>query len=668
MSILRDFRKREIDTFPGLDSRTEPRKNIRAQKVENVHFELDHPRTRSGLGQYSTVAGVDDGGYGHGMGAPTSHFSFTHFLTTAWAKFVALASDGSAKYLYYETLSGEGATDVLKASLNALTTNAVSAVYGTRIYTAFTDDDGDAISTQQGIVWNGNVQSGVGPQVDTLFQPPLSLSVTVTPTEPSSGVVTEGNHKIGLVYTTRNGYDTKPTVYSTPVTASGDMNLLITLSPSLLPGGVWPLWVQDIKLIITTVQNTELYYFVPLTEGGVVSPTPGGSGAVSFTFNMEDIALTQAQEATDWFTLTTSTEIGEVKFIGTYGDRMVYISDKGKESAIWFSDVGDPQRIAADRNQRFLPNKRPANGGAELNGVYYVFGPNDTYAFTETTDFPVTWFPPQQMSSSVGIKYPGCVARNSTNSMLWVAHTSGLYTFNGQQYNDLPASYRQPVEWARINWAAPSWCFKLIDDEVNEQVLFQVPLDGAVKPSHVLKWDYKRGFSRDHVRFSIDNYKDGEGPLVPVLELVQNPNTSLLEVWALDAESNAVYRTKNRTDDASTWFTDDGLSIESVYRSEALSPVGPAPLKHGGTHARITGAGDVYVTIYPYVGSLDLADSYRFKGAYTRDLDATQYGPYLFLLGWQSETVYLEVSNNENDSWWELGSITHYYNDWLAQR
>jgi len=644
--------------------------------VENVHFELDHPRTRSGLAEFTTISNVDTGGQSHGIAAPTSHYSFKSFISATWNRFVALADNGSNRYLYFHTMSGLPLyTDILKSGLNSSVTNAISTVYGTRLFTVFTDNDGKAVSGRQGIVWNGNYTSGPPSviQVDDLFQAPASSAVTITPTEPSAGVVTAGNHKVGLVYGTRNGYETKPTIYSAPITASGDKLLSISIDPAALSGNVWPAWVYYVKIILTTVQNTELYYFVPGTSG-ITYPNPLTSTPAVFTVDISDIELTQAAEATDWFSLTTSAELGNVKFIDSYGDRMVYVVDNSDEdtlanaSSIWFSDVADPQRIAADRNQRFLPNKKPITGGAELNGVYYVFGPNWTYAFTETTDFPVTWFPAQQMSGTVGIKYPGCVARNSTNSMLWVAHTSGLYTFNGQQYNDLPASYRQPVEWARINWAAPSWCFKLIDDEVNEQVLFQVPLDGAVKPSHVLKWDYKRGFSRDHVRFSIDNYKDGEGPLVPVLELVQNPNTSLLEVWALDAESNAVYRTKNRTDDASTWFTDDGLSIESVYRSEALSPVGPAPFKHGGTHARITGAGDVYVTIYPYVGSLDLADSYRFKGAYTRDLDATQYGPYLFLLGWQSETVYLEVSNNENDSWWELGSITHYYNDWLAQR
>lgn len=668
MSILRDFRKREIDTFPGLDSRTEPRKNIRAQKVENVHFELDHPRTRSGLAEFDTIDSVDDLSRSHGMGVPTNHYAFKHFIASDWERFVALAKDGSNNvYLYYETLAGAtaGQTDVLVPSLNSTITNAITTIYGARVYSVFTKDDGSALSAQQGIVWNG-AYTGTSIEVDTLFQAPWTGTINVGTVETNPAPVTEGVHKLALVFVTRNGHETAPKLLSS-VTATGDVDITISFTPTTN----WPDWVDAVKPVITTVQNQELYYFVPNTS---LSVTAGTMTAVQFLFDMSDIELTQASEATDWFSLANSSTVGAVKFIDNYGDRLVYIVDNadqdtfGNASSVWFSDVADPQRIAADRNQRFLPNKRPMTGGAELNGVYYVFGPNWTYAFTETTDFPVTWFPAQEISGTVGIKYPGCVVKNSTNSMLWVAHTSGLYTFNGQQYNDLPASYRQPVEWARINWAAPSWCFKMIDDEVNEQVLFQVPLDDAVTPSHVLKWDYKRGFSRDHVRFSLDNYKDGEGPLVPVFELVQNPNTSLLEVWALDAESNAVYRTKNRTDDAATWFTDDGLSIESVYRSEALSPVGPAPLKHGGVHARITGAGNVNVTIYPYVGSLDLADSYRFKGAYTRDLDETQYGPYLFLLGWQSETAYFEVSNATNDSWWELGSITHYYNDWLAQR
>jgi len=668
MSILRDFRTREIDTFPGSDSRTEPRKSNRAQLAKNVHYELDYPRTRTGLVEFDVIDNVDTLTRSHGMGAPDKHYSFKHLITAAWSRFVALAKDVSNNvYLYYSTLDGPsvvGQTDVLVPSLNSTITNSISTVYGTRLYSVFTDDNGDAFPTQQGVVWNGSY-TGSSIHVDPLFQAPLSTAVTVTPTEPTTGTVTAGDHKVALVYGTRNGHETKPTSYTTPVTASGGANLDITLSPAALPGGVWPDWVYYVKLAFTTVQNPELYYFIPGTPG-IAYPTPGGSGTVTFTIDISDVVLSQASEATDWFSLASSADVGEVKFVDTYGDRIVYVSDDGDSdthgpaSGIWFSDVADPQRLAADRNLRFLPNKKPINGGIELNGVYYVFGPNWTYAFNETTDYPVTWFPAQEISGTVGIKYAGCVARNSTNSMLWVAHTSGLYTFNGQQYNNLPASYRNPVEWDRINWEAPAWCFKLIDDEVNEQVMFQVPLDAAVKPSHVLKWDYKRGFSRDHVRFSIDDYSDGEGALSPVMELVQNPGTSLVEVWILDAESNSLYRTKNTSD--TTPFNDDGAGIDSVYRSEALSPVGPAPLKHGGTHFRLTGAGDAKINVYSY-------DQYRSKGVVTRDLDATQYGPFLILLGWHSETAYLEVSNNNTaNAWWKLGSITHYYGDWLAQR
>lgn len=660
MSILRDYRSREIDTFPGLDSRTEPRKNIRAQVVKNVHFELDHVRTRTGLGLFDTIDDVDDLSRSHGMGIPANHYSFKHFIAADWERYVALAKDVSNNvYLYYETLAGStaGQTDVLVPSLNASITNSISTVYGARLYSVFTKNDGTALSAQQGIVWNGGY-TGTSIEVDTLFQAPWTGTINLGSSEGSAAPVTAGAHKVALVFVTRNGHETAPKLIGT-VTATGDLDITITFTPTTN----WPEWVDKVKPIITTVQNQDLYYFVPNESMAV---TAGTTNPVQFTFTMSDVELTQASEATDWFSLADSADIGAVKFIDTYGDRLVYVADSadedtfGNASSIWFSDVADPQRVAADRNQRFLPNKRLITGGVELNGVYYVFGPNWTYAFTETTDFPVTWFPAQEISGTVGIKYPGCVAKNSTNSMLWVAHTSGLYTFNGQQYNDLPASYRQPVEWDRINWAAPSWCFKLIDDEVNEQVMFQVPLDDAVTPSHILKWDYKRGFSRDHVRFSLDNYSGFPSDLVPIIEIVQHPTTKLLEVWVLAGESNDIHRMKNIND--TTPFSDNTLGIDSVYRSEALSPVGPAPKKHGGTHFRLTGEGEAEINVYSY-------DQYRSFGTLTRDLDVTQYGPYLILLGWQSETAYLEVSNNATrDAWWQLGSITHYYKDWLAQR
>ena len=660
MSILRDFRERDVDTFPGSDSRTEPRKNIRAQVVKNVHFELDHPRTRTGLVEFDEITNVDLGGQSHGLAAPTKHYTFDHFIAATWERFVCLADNGSNRYLYYSTLVGTASNDIIKYGLSSSLTNAVTTTYGSRFYAAFTKDDGTSLNTQQGIVWDGRY-TGSGPSTintDSLFQVPWNGAITVLPTETNPQPVTAGVHKFGIVYVTRNGYETRPQLLS-DITATGDLDINIQLTPS----ADWPDWVLRVKPIITTVQNPELYYFVPNTSLDV---TPGTTTPVNFLLVDSDVTISQWSEATDWFSLTTSTEIGAIKFVDTYGDRLVYVVDRSDASvladasSIWFSDVGDPERVAADRNQRFLPNKKPITGGKELNGVYYVFGPNWTYAFTETTDFPVTWFPAQEISGSVGIKYPGCVAVNSTNSMLWVAHTSGLYTFNGQQYNDLPASYRNPVEWDRINWAAPAWCFKLIDDEVNEQVMFQVPLDAAVKPTHVLKWNYSRGFSRDHVRFSIDNYSDGEGALTPIIEIAQHPTTKLSEVWVADADDPVIYRTKNVND--TTPFNDDGAGIDSVYRSEALSPVGPAPLKHGGTHFRLTGAGDAEVSVYSY-------DQYRLFGPVTRDLDVTKRGPYLVLLGWQSETAYLEVSNDAvANAWWQLGSITHYYSDWLAQR
>jgi len=139
------------------------------------------------------------------------------------------------------------------------------APWGQRLYVALQSSAMRGVYHAQ--VWDGNSSH----QMANCFQRPLLYmsEVTLAPTTPMPGSVTQGSHWLGVIFQTVEGFWTKPSpAFSpslefapAPVNCAGGTNLRATLVPTT----VWPSWITKVQLVMTTAANSSQFYLVPGT-------------------------------------------------------------------------------------------------------------------------------------------------------------------------------------------------------------------------------------------------------------------------------------------------------------------------------------------------------------------------------------------------------------------
>ena len=252
MSILRDFNKIEITKFPGADLFSDAVDRIGATLAHNVEYFLGRVETRRGFGPAIDFTNSDPDrkftvNIISGSGTP-NRIRFLYFwFQSDWRRLMIFnAGDGLsvAPYVTYYNFNLQFVEDVV-TTLTVKTVSTVMGEYGSRIFMSFLDEDGNGNDNAK--VWNGLFSSASqGPIVEDLFQAPMSNSeFSLATAEPSAGVITAGDHKLGVVFITFNAHETPPTEIPAVFTASGDMNLRITLTPTT----TWPLWLDKVKII-----------------------------------------------------------------------------------------------------------------------------------------------------------------------------------------------------------------------------------------------------------------------------------------------------------------------------------------------------------------------------------------------------------------------------------
>ena len=159
---------------------------------------------------------------------------------------------------------------------------------GLRLYASFYDSTG-----KNGFA-SAQVYGGDCGRLDNLFAAPIVNPIAAA--ETATGVVTAGLHRIGYVFTTRNGYTGRlcPVDSSgkfTPIsfTSTGNHNLQLTISgalPSYLtlpttPGGC------IFQIVMTVVGQPDTYYAVPGAFATCGNPT-----VITININDYDLAAT----------------------------------------------------------------------------------------------------------------------------------------------------------------------------------------------------------------------------------------------------------------------------------------------------------------------------------------------------------------------------------------
>lgn len=346
---------------------------------------------------------------------------------------------------------------------------------GSRLYGAFYDSSG-RLGIAQGEVYGWSLGT------DTLFEPPLQ-NVPVA-SETGAGVVTAGVHRIGYLYTTRNGYTgplcpVNPQTVFTPIsfTSTGSHNLQVQIPgpyPAYMTAGS-----SEIQIVMTTVANPNQYFAVP---GAIRSPASAPS-IITFSIDDADLAAT-GLDVTSYINLLSQTVGGTGPFfpsaLFTYSSRMGYVTiDSFGDPVVYFSDQNNFQHITADQHGIYLDGQAQPVQCISLRGVCYILTLYATYSVEDSGDVPVKWTPPQLVDGSIGILAPTCVTVNPSLGYAGVASDRGFYIFQGGIYPALPLSYYQQPDWNRINWNVPT-TVQVADDQLNKRFIVTAPLKTTI--------------------------------------------------------------------------------------------------------------------------------------------------------------------------------------------
>ncbi len=381
--------------------------------------------------------------------------------------------------VYYAPAVGVRAWKQASSALATLiaTTGAAYSSFapdGLRGYFAFGNSTG-RYGTASGAIYNAAAGN-----TDNLFPPPLSTTVVTVGvnTTAGAGVVTAGLHRVGLLYTSRNGaYGVCPVNASkvfTPTDATapdGTHSWTVTATfasiPSYMVGGT-------VQVVMSSVANPAAYYAV----AGAVGNVPGAPGAVAITVNISDIDLVEGTDVTLYQTLLTSALAGTPPFLPsalfTYSSRMGYVAlDAAGLPVVYISNPNAFQILNAGLNAIYLEGKQIPVQGTSLDQTCYIASLSGLYSCSDNGGDPVTWTPPARVDGSVGILAPSCILASAGRILL--ASEKGLFAFRGGAFPDVPLSYWQAPDWSRINWAAPTQV-QVVDDALDRVIRVIAPL------------------------------------------------------------------------------------------------------------------------------------------------------------------------------------------------
>lgn len=558
-----------------------------------------------------------------------------------------------------------------RATLASMTTGVACsfAPSGPRMYVAGFDANGDAVGAAKVITYKSSTFSA-----DSCFEPPMTYTPAAI-SEPGTGLITVGAHRVGYVVQTRSGYSCRPSPDSgvgTPgpstfvpitFTAAGSKNARIVLNPT-----TWPTAAASVSIVMSPVFNPGLYVYVPGATATVVGGT-NDPQTITWSISDEDLVNTGV-EATDLLMQMSQTTAGVAPFnpsvVEPYGDRLCYVTTTTDPNGnaigvVYASERNAYQSLSADQHLVMLPGQLNVTTVKAMRGILYLFGPNYTYAVHDTTTKPIEWPLASLIDGRRGAGSVRSVAVSPTGTYMWVASEAGLYLFDGSGYPALPVSFLNSDIWALINWSAGA-CVQVVDDPAQKRVTVMAPLGSATTPSHMLVWDYTRGLSFDKVSFSKDSLS---GYALGSMALVRNDlsgstNPAHVELWLGSSAAAPIMRQKVATE-PEPW-RDGSAAIAWVYETGMLPADAPFQLlRHHGGFLRVQGAGTLAIT----AKHLDASWSQTMSPVTLALLPGAEAQRWLYRVG---ERVSLRFATSAVDSHCTLSNLEYFYSPFARER
>lgn len=637
---LRDYRTTETTTFRGpwtaLEESDTPQEG--ALYAQNVEYQPGAVKTRYGFGQLlnpnEPIWSMFNWVTTPGTISTSGNWLFYINPTTAYAKaYWNIASpSGSEPYSLFNQ------------------TNMVAASWasgGTRVYAAPLKSDGTSAGQCRVIS-----TYGAAINVDKAFIGPVTATPVVT--EPSTGDVTAGLHRLGFIVLTRTGHFGSISSQH-EFTAAGSKNIQIVYTPS----GAWPTEAAAVYPVMTTAANLNRWFLVPSAYVAV----PGGSSfAATVTISVSDDDLSAVgTDVTDNLSLMTQNESGVGPFDPTVvlevNNRMGYIHTHEGVSQIAISEPEKPQHITSDQHVLTLPGQRQMVTGFMLPNGLYLLGPSWTYYTSDNGEVPVLWPVMQLVDGQIGTQSPRGVAANSSQGYAWVASQRGLERFEGGVYASRPVSYYVSDWWRRINWSAGVHV-EVVDEPHAHRVRVKVPLDTATTANYLFTFDYSNGVSPEMIAFSADYIGSFN---IGAIAVGKSPTTGRLELWLSRATAGKILRQKNSAD--ASPYDDDSAAIDSIYETSLTPPkvdAGQVRSFHGA-HFRVKGSGSMAVTAYGIDRTKNTAST-----AITLSTTPGQEPLRQWYLTSEAQSV--RVRTNAAGSYFALSALKQYWKEWVSRR
>lgn len=331
----------------------------------------------------------------------------------------------------------------------------------------------------------GSGGAGVAPPVaDTSFVVPV-------------GNICSGQRYAVVLFVNRNGYIsgmTQASVVSVNVPADGSQ-----LYMARIPIGPANTAQRIVAFGISGGTSVGPFAYIPTTDSvngiQMTSTVIPDNTTQSAVFNFTDIYL-KLQIATTTNVTGFFDKIQIPNVVGCYFsptlNRMIWLPDS-MPSGFLIAAVRDPETIFGSTGTlQISENDREKRmGWVDFKSTQYVLKEKSGHEVTISSTNPSQWTSRRRWT---GMGPCGLRAYDVGPDFVAFAHRSGAYVFRG----DTPqwVSKELAFTWKRINWAAASTIWVMIDDETKE-IRFGVPLDQATVPSHVLKLNYEESPEMD---------------------------------------------------------------------------------------------------------------------------------------------------------------------------
>lgn len=653
MSVLNDYPFIEVADFRGPNLLVEPTDVLPPYSLEALNCEFEPGSFRTRIGFYEQVLGLTPGGDVCG--------AFNYIYGTK-SKIIWAYPDTFLKHKIANYDDPSSNTVVPLAAI-AAPAGAVYAQFGRWIYIASYDS---SFAPSIGLNIIDMEQAGYT-YTPLGFRTPLLLtefSTSYTDSAATAGLgVTPGEHRFAIIFEDRTGFQSRPSPvinaaglplgYLSYNTALTDRKITITVTPAT----VWPSDITRAYLIATTATNLARFLYVP------VEPATVASGAATpFTFDIEtpDSILAEQSDIGDQQDLIVY-ESGTAPFTPNYvfaaGARMGYLSADG----LLVSDPEMPQRLVPDLNIRTLPQQRQGVCAKYLQGTIYVFGPDWTYAITDSGDTPNLWAPWRVIDEKIGTSHPYGISVDDTG-FGFVAHKSGLYAFSGGQYTRLPLSYFQSPLWDRIDWTKLN--FNVVIDPSKYQVQVFCELVGDGTPT-VLMWDYTDGLTPSQIKFSRQSVA---GKSVRWGLMVLNRGDSRWsgqqrQLWMAPVITSNAWLLRRHSTDANLYLDSTNLNIATDL-SFAYLPKNRTGLvhEHHGLQVRATGAGSLRTRAYKL-------DRVTYQDLLDTPLTAAPEKIFTRYLDLRNEAISYRFRNSTTaGDWIRVSYLKHFHTPYIMQR